>query len=260
LKNGYIKLYRGIFDEFWQDEKFSKSSAWIDLLLSANYEDKTMMIDNKVVVVKRGSFITSIQKLAARWKWSVNTTKRFLNTLEVNKMISRLSTCRYTLIDIVNYAKYQGQSESVAHSLTDTLTDSLTDSLTVNKEYKESKKEKVISKDITQKKSESSVDAIREVVELFKATCPSYPGVRTLSSNRQRAVKARLNTYSLDDFKQVFTKAEESDFLKGKNNRNWMASFDWLMNDSNFAKVLEGNYDNRDKPEVKKPSRDWSKF
>ena len=31
--------------------------------------------------------------------------------------------------------------------------------------------------------------------------------------------------------------------MKGQNNRNWMASFDWLLKDSNMAKVLDGNYD-----------------
>ena len=52
-----------------------------------------------------------------------------------------------------------------------------------------------------------------------------------------------MNTYSLDDFKTVFEKAEASSFLKGSNNRNWIANFDWLIKDENMAKVLDGNYD-----------------
>ena len=46
-----------------------------------------------------------------------------------------------------------------------------------------------------------------------------------------------------EDFQREFEKAEASSFLKGQNNRNWMASFDWLLKDSNMAKVLDGNYD-----------------
>ena len=34
-------------------------------------------------------------------------------------------------------------------------------------------------------------------------------------------------------------------FLKGKNNRDWQANFDWLIKDSNMAKTLDGNYDNK---------------
>ena len=40
----------------------------------------------------------------------------------------------------------------------------------------------------------------------------------------------------------MFENAESSSFLKGSNDRNWMATFDWLIKDSNMAKVLEGNY------------------
>ena len=40
----------------------------------------------------------------------------------------------------------------------------------------------------------------------------------------------------------MFELAEESDFLKGCNNRNWSATFDWLVKDANMAKVLDGNY------------------
>ena len=36
--------------------------------------------------------------------------------------------------------------------------------------------------------------------------------------------------------------AEDSSFLKGNNNRKWSATFDWLIADSNMAKVLDGNY------------------
>jgi hypothetical protein len=83
------------------------------------------------------------------------------------------------------------------------------------------------------------------IVELFNDTCVSFPRLITLSDKRKKAIKARLKTYSLDDFKRLFEKAEASNFLKGANERNWSANFDWLIKDSNMAKVLEGNYDNK---------------
>ena len=52
--------------------------------------------------------------------------------------------------------------------------------------------------------------------------------------------------YTQDDFITLFRKAQESDFLKGKNDRNWNADFDWLIKDANMAKVLEGKYDNKE--------------
>lgn len=92
----------------------------------------------------------------------------------------------------------------------------------------------------------------KEVAELYSSICVSFPSIRTLSDARKKAIKARLNTYSLEDFKAMFQKAEESDFLKGKNDRNWTADFDWLIKDANFAKVLEGKYDNKERRYTRK--------
>lgn len=85
-----------------------------------------------------------------------------------------------------------------------------------------------------------------QVVDLYHSICKSYPKIRSLSDARKKAIKARLNTYTLEDFKAVFENAENSAFLKGSNDRNWTANFDWLIADKNMAKVLEGNY--ADKP------------
>lgn len=83
------------------------------------------------------------------------------------------------------------------------------------------------------------------IVDMYNETCVSFPRIRSLSDARKKAVKARLNTYTIEDFKTLFEKAEASDFLKGKNGRDWSATFDWLIKDSNMAKVLDGNYDNK---------------
>ena len=38
---GYIKLYRSIFNHWlWQDKPFSRGQAFVDLILLANYKDK----------------------------------------------------------------------------------------------------------------------------------------------------------------------------------------------------------------------------
>ena len=83
------------------------------------------------------------------------------------------------------------------------------------------------------------------IADRYNALCPSFPSIKSLSDARKKAIKARLKTYSIEEFEEVFRKAEESDFLKGRNDRNWMANFDWLIKDANMAKVLDGNYENK---------------
>lgn len=84
-------------------------------------------------------------------------------------------------------------------------------------------------------------DSIRDA---YNEICVSFPRCTTINESRKKAIRARFNAgYTLDDFRQLFHKAENSSFLRGRNDRNWSATFDWLVKDSNMAKVLEGNYD-----------------
>ena len=101
----------------------------------------------------------------------------------------------------------------------------------------------------------------QQIADMYNATCVSFPRLTRLSEKRKRAIKARLRKYSIDDIKKVFELAEESDFLKGENNRNWSATFDWMMNDANMAKILDGNYKNKDAKQSKPPvSRNLNNF
>ena len=97
----------------------------------------------------------------------------------------------------------------------------------------------------------------KAVVDSYNSLCKSFPKVTKLSERRRKAIKARLKEYSLAELEKAFTLAEESEFLKGANNRNWMASFDWIISDSNLPKVLEGKYANRASPAGGKSKSMW---
>jgi hypothetical protein len=89
-----------------------------------------------------------------------------------------------------------------------------------------------------------------QVKQKFCEICISLPKIISIDKARKATVKARLKEYSLEQVEEMFRKAEKSDFLTGriksKGERPFKASFDWLMKPSNFIKVLEGNYDNRE--------------
>lgn len=105
-----------------------------------------------------------------------------------------------------------------------------------------------IEKDIDIKKDNreksKSIDYLH-IKDMYNEICISFPRLTVLSEKRKQSIKARLKTYTIEQFEEMFKKAEESTFLKGSNNRDWQANFDWFMKDGNFAKVLDGNYDNK---------------
>ena len=108
-----------------------------------------------------------------------------------------------------------------------------------DKERDKDKEDIIVDSD--ESKSAPKID-YQSIMDMFNTICVSFPSVRSLSAARKKAIKARLNTYTVEDFKQCFENAEASSFLKGGNNRNWTANFDWLINDTNMAKVLDGDY------------------
>lgn len=88
----------------------------------------------------------------------------------------------------------------------------------------------------------------QQIADMYNDTCVSFPKITKLSDSRKKAIKARFNSgYLIEDFKRLFMMAEESSFLKGQNNRNWSATFDWMIKDTNMAKILDGNYADKDK-------------
>ncbi len=113
---GWIKLHRQLLDcDLWindDDEPFDRRSAWVDLLLRANHKDKQIIFDNALMTVGRGQLVTSVRKLADRWRWGKDKTVKFLKLLEEMDMIKRDSDSRRTLLTIVNYEVYQDTADT----------------------------------------------------------------------------------------------------------------------------------------------------
>ena len=111
---GWISIHRKIQQsDIWLDkEPFDKRSAWIDLIMMANHEDKQILFNGKFIEVKRGEKITSLKQLSERWRWSRSKVKRFLNLLESGSMIELKTKQRYTSYKVVNYNVYQNEDIS----------------------------------------------------------------------------------------------------------------------------------------------------
>lgn len=96
---------------------------------------------------------------------------------------------------------------------------------------------------ITEKKEQREEIHYQQIADMYNEICISYPRIRSLSEARKKAIKARIKSgYTINDFKEIFERAEQSTFLKGGNDRNWSATFDWMLKDANAVKILEGNY------------------
>lgn len=86
----------------------------------------------------------------------------------------------------------------------------------------------------------------KQVIDLYHQICTSLPKVVKLTESRKKSINARFKEgITLEMFKEAFTKAQNSNFLTGNNDRGFKADIDFLINANSLAKTLEGKYDNR---------------
>lgn len=105
------------------------------------------------------------------------------------------------------------------------------------------------SSETSEADGEEKMPTYQTFIDLYHELCPSFPRVQKLTEGRKTAIKARWTEYPhIDTFKKVFTSCENNSFMKGNNDRNWMANFDFIFQASSFTKIVEGYYDNLGRP------------
>lgn len=102
---GYICVFRSLKSHWlWHDA--TKLKWWLDILLSANYTDRKVLIKNKLLVCNRGESIKSMGTWAKEWRTTRNTVKAFFDLLSADGMITYKTDRNTTHITICNYDSY----------------------------------------------------------------------------------------------------------------------------------------------------------
>lgn len=98
------------------------------------------------------------------------------------------------------------------------------------------------------KEADNKKDFVSCVVDEYNNICLGLPRVKVIPEKRKKSVlrvKKEIETLQdLQNWKSLFETVVKSDFLMG-NVTKFKASFDWIINPNNCAKILEGNYGHR---------------
>lgn len=243
MEQGWICIHRQIKDNWvWEEKPFSRGQAWIDLLLRANHADKKVVLGNEIIMVCRGSFVTSEIKLAEAWGWSKTKVRTFLMLLENDSMIVKKSDRKKTTINIVNYSSFQDLQTTEKPQKNYKKTTEKPQKNTNNNENNENNENKESIEESSPVQSRISYAAFQDY---FNTKCTAFPQVKEMTDKRKAAIKSFLSKHTESELYQVFDMAQDSDFLSGRNDRQWRASFDWIIKSANAVKILEGNYQNK---------------
>ena len=111
---GWVAIHRQLQNSWlWTDKPFAYGQAWIDMIMMANHEEKTILFEGELITIQRGMFHTSILKLSERYGWHRKKTTKFINLLEKQNMVTTKRTTHGTTVSIVNYDIYQNLGATV---------------------------------------------------------------------------------------------------------------------------------------------------
>ena len=246
---GYVKIDRGITKSaIWCDS--DKYKLWTLCLFKAQHTKHTFMVGNQNIELEPGQFITGRNDISDDFNYGVKSSKkingltlfRWLESFQDLEMLNIKKTNKYSIVTINNWHKYQGAEHHLNNNRT-TDEQQSNNKCTSNEHQLNTYKNDNNVKNVKNEKKEDI--CYQRIVDMYNNTCVSFPRLTKLSDARKKAIKARLRIYTIDDLQRVFSMAEQSDFLKGANNRNWSANFDWMLKDTNMAKILDGNYTNK---------------
>jgi hypothetical protein len=261
---------------------YTDLEAWLSLLSMAEYDERRVMNKGTVIVLDPGQLMAAHGFLAKRWMWTTDKVRWFLQRLANEAMITRYCakqhnnqrTNQIQVLTICNYGKYQlveadqhqapHQSEPQANtkpapSQHQANTKNLTLKQTNNSEVK---KEEVSQADacaptgaplLLEDLSSREVDAL-DAFQAYNQLAQriGLPMARSLTPQRRKAIIARMREHGgREAWSTALANIERSAFLRGRNDRNWVASLDFMLQPASFTKLVDGVYGNGAHAETK---------
>lgn len=239
---GWIKMWRKIVDWQWYKDG-NTMRLFQHLLLTANFHPSKWMGED----ISEGQVVTTLDNISKELAMSIQCIRTSLTKLKSTNEITSRSTNKYTVITIVNWASYQCDDET---STNKTTTDPTNEQQTTNKqltnEQHNTKKNKKEKKEKKEKNTNTYPQYCLDIIERWNGTVVIQPKVLGMNKSRLLAIDAIYkDSQSTSLFEDVFAKVAKSEFLGGKNDNGWICTFDWVLKQENWQKIVEGNYENR---------------
>ena len=97
---------------------------------------------------------------------------------------------------------------------------------------------------LKQHKTQKTDIPYQQIVNEYNRICGGVMSkVTKLTDKRKRSLKNCINQgFTVDDIYTAFKKAVTVPFLTGKNERSWVAGFDFIIKPDNLVKIIEGAY------------------
>lgn len=249
--NGLIVIYLKMQLKSLKTEGFLK----YDNLLPTCEEELALVLDEDANLVRFA--ITALEKVGAVERWENDT-------LYMASMQQLIGSETAVAERVRRHRELKKQKQEALQCNTQALPSNIdvtngNTEIEIDKDIdieleKEREKEKDKNKQKRKKKTNDSSESasssssqIEQVINSYHEICTSLTKVRSVTDDRKRAIKKLCTKMSIEEIKEAFTKAQNTPFLKGENNRGWKANIDFMLKHSHLVKILEGFYDSTSK-------------
>lgn len=231
MEKGWLKIYRKILEWEWYKD-IPVRVLFEHCLFKANIKDKNW----KGTVIKRGSFVTSLDNLAFETGLTKRQVRTALDKLKMTHEVTYKPTRQYSMIIVNNYEQYQPNDTQNDTQMTDNRHTNDTQ-MTLTKEYKNIRnKEDII---IEPKKLDPYVNPIKT---FFTEEYQKIIGKKPFLSNQDchRLIELAADNPDIRDLIPVALKRLKAIKFDGI---DFTPSANWLLKENNFERVMNGEFE-----------------
>ena len=247
MSKGFVMIPREILKWRWYNNT-NTFRIYLHLILSANFTDCGF----EGYLIRRGQLATSYESLSRDTGLTVQEARTAIKHLKLTGELTVEKTPKFSIISIKNYNKFQPLTGLTTGDQQGANRVSTGEQQQYNKEIMEECNNNRVSHKGTSMYQQEKLDFdtwANSVLDLFKKICVDFIQPDRLTDHRRRLLyQAQMDGV---DFKELFTKAQASDFLSGRKDGNCNIGIDWILKPENRQKIMEGNYKNRDAPKKK---------
>lgn len=185
-----------------------------------------------------------IRVISNTWRKRVDSCKKVLTKLQLSDLLVVTFSDSTCLIEIPNFLKYYGSYQKTDTQKTPNKRKENKIKINKIKENKIPPNSPPIS---TTKKSEFKLETEFCLGEIWNEYSGKLPKVKLpLSGSRSKKAKTRLKDHpDKQTWIEAISRASQSNFCNGINDRGWVATLNWLLQNETVDKILDGTYDNR---------------
>lgn len=246
----WLKLKENFFSE--PDIKLMKSMQNGKDYMILYLQLQLMSLKSEGILRYKDLIPYTTEMLATLTDTNVDTVKGAVDTFEKLKLVEIWDDGTIYLSEMQKLIGKEGQSAERVRRHREqrkALTRPLQCSALEIKSNIEIEIEKEKEKDLVVSKDTACSSNILRILEEWNSLGLTEIKRITPKTNRNSLLKARIKEYGEYEVIRAIQNIKKSTFLRGQNDKGWTISFDWFIKPSNFLKVLEGNY--LDKEEVK---------